>query len=129
MTNGQNNILIVEDEPDTAELFAEMMRIIGHSVVKVNGYSPAIEQLKKGQPFAVVLDIMMPDLSGLEVLRYIREDQTLKDTPVVIVSALGLFSDVRNAMEAGVDAYLTKPVSFNELKTAVQKITHTKDQD
>jgi DNA-binding response OmpR family regulator len=129
VTLGEKNILIVEDEPDTAEMFAEMMRIIGYSVIKVNGYFPAIEQLKKGQPSAVVLDIMMPDLSGLEVLRFIREDQDLRQTPVVIVSALGLLSDVRTAFDAGADEYLTKPVSFRELKTAVLKVTQMEDLD
>lgn len=120
MTSEENKILIVEDEPDTADLFAEMVQIIGHPVVKVNGYGAAIEQMKREVPLAVILDIMMPDLSGLEVLRYIRGDPSLRDTPVVIVSALGMLSDVRNAKEAGANAYLTKPVSFKEMKSVLQ---------
>lgn len=129
MTFGEKRILIVEDEPDTAELFSEMMMIIGYSVVKVNGYYPAIEELTREQPAAVVLDIMMPDQSGLEVLRFIREDQALKSTPVVIVTALGLLSDARTAFAAGADEYLTKPVSFRDLKSAVLKVTHMEDLD
>jgi CheY-like chemotaxis protein len=120
LTSEENKILIVEDEPDTADLFAEMVQIIGHPVVKVNGYGAAIEQMKREVPLAVILDIMMPDLSGLEVLRYIRGDPSLRDTPVVIVSALGMLSDVRNAKEAGANAYLTKPVSFKEMKSVLQ---------
>ena len=62
-------IIIIEDEPDTAEMFSEIMRISGYQVVKFYGGVPAVAQIADLQPAAVLLDLMMPDLSGLEVLR------------------------------------------------------------
>jgi CheY-like chemotaxis protein len=120
MTTEQGTIIIVEDEPDTAEMFAEMMNLIGYRVVKSYGGTRAIAMISEKKPAAVVLDIMMPDLSGLEVLRYMHRDPRLAHIPVVIVSAKGLPSDVKNGLDAGASRYLTKPVSFLDLKEAVE---------
>ncbi|MEW5872120.1 MAG: response regulator [Chloroflexota bacterium] len=120
MVDKQQTIVIVEDEPDTAEMFAEMMRLSGYRVIKSHGGTRAIAQISEAMPAAVVLDLMMPDLSGLEVLRYMRRDPRLVEVPVVIVSAKSLPSDIKTGMEAGASMYLTKPVAFQDLKLAVE---------
>ena len=114
------SIVIVEDEPDTAEMFAEMMRLLGYVVFKSYGGVRAIDVIAEKKPAAVVLDIMMPDLSGLEVLRFMRRDPRLSNIPVIIVSARRLPSDIRRGLDAGATFYLTKPVSFADLKEAIQ---------
>jgi CheY-like chemotaxis protein len=63
---------------------------------------------------------MMPDLSGLEVLRFLRRDPDLQRIPVIVVSAKSLPSDIRNGLEAGATEYLTKPVAYLDLKEAVE---------
>jgi len=115
-------IIIVEDEPDTAEMFAEMMRLSGHHVLKSYGGTPAIALISHEIPDAVVLDVMMPDLSGLEVLRYIRRDPRLEQIPVIVVSAKSLPSDIKSGLDAGADVYLTKPVAFQDLNAAVRDV-------
>lgn len=115
----QHTILIVEDEPDTAEMFAEMMRLTGYRVIKTYGGAAAMKMLGQEQPHALVLDLMMPDISGLEVLRYIRRDPTLMHIPVIIVTAKSMPSDVQGGLDAGATTYLTKPVSFSDLRQAV----------
>jgi CheY-like chemotaxis protein len=112
-------IVIIEDEPDTAEMYAEMMRISGYSVVKFFGGLSAVEQLVDQDSSAVVLDLMMPDLSGLEVLNYIKSQPALARIPVVIVSAKTMPEDIETGLKAGADAYLTKPVSYSSLKQAI----------
>ncbi len=112
-------IVIIEDEPDTAEMYAEMMRISGYSVVKFFGGLSAVEQLVDQDPSAVVLDLMMPDLSGLEVLNYIKSQPALAKIPVVIVSAKTMPEDIETGLKAGANAYLTKPVSFSSFKQAI----------
>jgi DNA-binding response OmpR family regulator len=112
-------IVIIEDEPDTAEMYAEMMRISGYEVVKFFGGSSAVAQIAEQKPCAVVLDLMMPDISGLEVLQYMKAEPKLSDIPVIIVSAKTLPADIDEGLNAGASVYLTKPVSFSDLKKAI----------
>jgi CheY-like chemotaxis protein len=70
----------------------------------------------------VLLDIMMPDVPGLEVLRYMRREPILQKTPVVIVSAKTLPADIRTGLEAGATAYLTKPVDIGLLRQTVAQV-------
>jgi two-component system, chemotaxis family, response regulator PixH len=115
-------ILVVEDEPDTAEMFSEMLRMRGYRVYKAYGSASAMRQLMLDKPDAVMLDIMMPDISGLEVLRFMRRDPALDEIPVIVVSAKGLLSDIKIGMDAGATVYLTKPVAFSELIRAVESV-------
>jgi DNA-binding response OmpR family regulator len=113
-------ILVIEDEPDTAEMFAEMLRLRGYRVFKSYGSASAMRQLALEKPDAVVLDIMMPDISGLEVLHYMRREPAYENIPVIVVSAKGLLSDKKLGMDAGAALYLTKPVAYSELIKAVE---------
>ena len=115
-------IIIVEDEPDTAEMFAEMMRLSGYQVVKSYGSTAAMGLIIKEKPDAVVLDVMMPDVSGLEVLQFMRRDPSLTNIPVIVVSAKSLPSDIRSGLDAGATMYLTKPVAFMDLRKAVERV-------
>lgn len=117
--------MIIEDEPDAAEMFAEMMRVSGFHVVKVTSSTPAMGMLAQEKPDVVILDVMMPDVSGLEVLRYIRREPAIAQIPVIVVSAKSLPSDIKIGMDAGATAYLTKPVGFMDLKQAVDNALRT----
>lgn len=118
---GQKTVVIVEDEFETAEMLAEMMRLIGFQVFKSTGGKLAIDLIAEKKPSAVLLDQMMPDLSGLELLGVIHNDPYLCHIPVIIVSAKCLPSDLRRGLEAGAACYLTKPVAFIDLKQAVEQ--------
>jgi CheY-like chemotaxis protein len=121
MTSPQKTVLIIEDEADAAELFAEMMRVSGFRVLKTSSSTPALSLIATEKPDLIILDIMMPDISGLDILREIRQDPALADIPVVVVSAKSMPADIRIGMEAGASTYLTKPVGFLELKEAVER--------
>jgi CheY-like chemotaxis protein len=123
MTPPERTVLIVEDEPDAAEMFAEMMRVSGFRVVKSYSSGPAIQLISAEMPDVVILDVMMPDISGLEVLRYIRQEPKLAKIPVIVVSAKSMPSDIKIGLDAGASIYLTKPVGFLDLKEAVDKVT------
>jgi CheY-like chemotaxis protein len=88
--------------------------------LKSFGGAPAIALISEKRPDAVVLDVMMPGLSGLDVLAYLQRDPRLEHIPVVIVSAKGLPSDIRVGLDAGAAVYLTKPVAFMDLRQAVE---------
>jgi len=122
MTNQQKTVMIIEDEPDAAEMFAEMMRVSGFRVIKMFSSAPAISLITQERPDLIILDIMMPDISGLEVLRYMRREPELAPIPVIVVSAKSMPNDIRVGLEAGASTYLTKPVGFLDLKQAVEKV-------
>jgi CheY-like chemotaxis protein len=121
MTSIPKTVLIVEDEEDAAELFAEMMRVSGFRVLKTSNSAPAIAMMASEKPDVIILDIMMPEISGLDILRQMRRDPDLANIPVVVVSAKSMPADIKNGMEAGASTYLTKPVGFLELKEAVER--------
>lgn len=118
----QKTVLIVEDEPDAAELFAVMMRVNGYNVVKMFCSTPAMKMIAQVKPNAVIMDIMMPDVSGLEVLKFMRREENLKNIPVVVVSAKSAPEDIEAGLEAGASIYLTKPVAYLDLIHAVEKL-------
>ncbi|MEW6287483.1 MAG: response regulator [Chloroflexota bacterium] len=118
----QKTVFIIEDEEDAAELFAEMMRLSGFRVVKTSRSAPAIAMMIADKPDLVLLDIMMPEVSGLDILRQMRRDPNLANIPVIVVTAKGMPTDIKNGMEAGASTYLTKPVGFLELKEAVERV-------
>lgn len=122
MAQEQKTVIVVEDEVDAAEMFAEMMRVSGYHVLKIFSSTPAIGIITAEKPDVVILDVMMPDISGLEVLRFMRREPELKNIPVILVSAKSMPSDIQIGMDAGASLYLTKPVGFLELKEAVEQV-------
>ena len=72
MAHTPKTVLIVEDEPDAAELFAVMMRVNGYNVIKMFCSTPAMKMIAQVKPNIVIMDIMMPDISGLDVMRFMR---------------------------------------------------------
>lgn len=122
MTVSQRTVIVVEDEADAAEMFAEMMRVNGFRVVKCFSSGPAINMIANEMPDVVILDVMMPDISGLEVLKFMRHEPQLAKIPVIVISAKSMPSDIKTGMDAGASVYLTKPVGFLELKLATEKV-------
>jgi CheY-like chemotaxis protein len=121
MAANLNSVMIVEDEPDAAELFAEMMRVSGYQVLKALASAPAMRMITLHKPDVIILDMMMPDISGLEILHFMQREADLAKIPVVVVSAKSMPSDVRDGLDAGAAIYLTKPVGYADLKSAVER--------
>ncbi|GAB4480875.1 MAG: hypothetical protein OHK0031_02330 [Anaerolineales bacterium] len=122
---GKKVVVVVEDEPDAAEMFAEMMRVNGFQVLKSESSRAAMPLIASELPNVVILDVMMPDVSGLEVLKFMRSNPQLAAIPVIVVSAKSLPSDIQTGMKAGASIYITKPVGFLDLKQAVERVTQS----
>lgn len=129
MIPAPKKIIIVEDQPDVADLLEEMLGIDGYQVIKIHSSTGALSVIQAEVPDAVLLDIMMPDVSGLEVLRFMRREPGLQEIPVVIVSARTLPADIRTGLEAGATAYLTKPVDFDLLRKTVAQVFQASDDE
>lgn len=122
---GKKVVVVVEDEADAAEMFAEMMRVNGFDVIKSESSRAAMPLIASQLPNVVILDVMMPDISGLEVLKFMRGNPQLAVIPVIVVSAKSLPSDIQTGLDAGASIYLTKPVGFLDLKQAVERVTQS----
>jgi len=106
-------VLAVDDEPSLTELLSIAMRYEGWQVTTAATGMQAVRAAKETHPDAIVLDIMLPDFDGLEVMRRIRTDQP--DVPVIFLTAKDAVSDRITGLTAGGDDYVTKPFSLEEL--------------
>jgi len=104
-------ILVVEDEPDIQELICYHLAKEGFTLRKANSGKEALEHIQRTKPDLVLLDLMLPVLSGIEVLKTIRFTWGLTSLPVIIVSARTDESDIIMGLELGADNYLPKPKS------------------
>ena len=115
-------IFIIEDEPSIIQLVQHNLEINGFIVSSsVNG-NDGLKELKKFQPDLLLLDWMLPDLSGIEICKNIRKDNSIKNLPVIMLTAKGEEEDKIKGLDSGVDDYLTKPFSFNELMARIKAV-------
>lgn len=121
MYASQQVVMVVDDEQDTAEMMAEMARLSGFQAILITRGNSAIQMITKERPDVVVMDVMMPDVSGLDVLRFMRRDPRLKHIPVILISARDRIEDVQAGMEAGASSYLIKPVAFSDFQGALKQ--------
>lgn len=115
-------ILCADDDPDILSLVAMRLERAGFEVVRVADGEAALEVLRTRRPAVSVLDVMMPRLTGYEVLAAVRGEQELCDLKVILLSARVQHSDVKLGMEAGADAYLAKPFRSDELVAKIEEL-------
>lgn len=119
---GTDRVLVVDDEPDIVALCAYHLAKAGYRVVTAASGSDALEQARRQRPALVVLDLMLPGMSGYDVLRQIRADDALKQIPVLMLTARREEADRIQGLTLGADDYLTKPFSPQELVLRVGAI-------
>ncbi len=113
MQNGSATILLVEDSPALSRVYEEFLRVDGHNVQKAASVATAIAMLNDHTPEAVILDLQLPDASGIEVLKHIRKKAM--NTAVMVVTANGSVNAAVEAMREGAFDFLVKPVSAERL--------------
>jgi two-component system phosphate regulon response regulator PhoB len=115
-------ILIVDDEPDVADLVSYHLKAKGYQVETVNDPTASIGAARSFLPDLLILDIMMPDLNGLQICRIIRADPRLQQVPIIFLTAKAEESDRISGFESGCDDYICKPFSTKELVLRVQSM-------
>ena len=113
------HILVVDDSSETCRLLTKFLEREEHTVQTAEDGQAALEALSESEFDLVLLDFMMPGLSGFEVLQQVKCDERLRQTPVIMISALDAVADMVPCIEAGAEDYLTKPVDFSLLKARV----------
>ena len=115
-------IFIIEDEPSIIQLVQHNLEKNGFLVSSSLNGNDGLKELKKFQPDLLLLDWMLPDLSGIEICKNIRKDNNFKNLPVIMLTAKGEEEDKIKGLDSGVDDYLTKPFSFNELMARIKAV-------
>jgi two-component system phosphate regulon response regulator PhoB len=115
-------VLVVEDEQDLQEVIAYNLREVGHEVVSSGVGGTVQARVAQQRPDIIILDLMLPDVSGLEVCRILKSDPATRPIPVVMVTAKGSEVDRVVGFELGADDYVVKPFSVRELLLRVQAV-------
>jgi len=122
----QARILVVDDDPALQKLVRTLLERAGMLPISAMNASEAAQILRaRPLPDAIVLDLMLPDISGVEFLRQMRQKESYRDLPVLILSALADPDQIREGLSVGADRYLTKPVLGNNLIPYVQDLLRT----
>jgi CheY-like chemotaxis protein len=124
-------ILVVDDNEQNLELLVAYLEDVQCRTIPAKDGITALEIIKKSIPDLVLLDVMMPKMSGFEVCRRIRSNPATKTLPVIMVTALNELGDIERAIESGTDDFLSKPVNKWELITRVRtmlKLKHLSDE-
>ncbi len=119
-------LLIAEDEVDLREVLVEYLKSAGYEVEAVTNGREALEQSREKAFDGMVMDIMMPEMSGLDALEQMRKEHNM--TPILLLTAMSEVDDRIKGLDAGADDYLTKPFSLGELLARVRSMTRRKSE-
>jgi DNA-binding response OmpR family regulator len=115
-------VLLVEDDPVILKLLEVNFELEGYSVLLAHDGAEGIELARTAAPDLIISDIMMPNVSGLELVKALKGDAATKRIPIILLSAKAQTADIRAGMEAGADDYVTKPFEPLELVEHVQAL-------
>ena len=122
MTGERRLVLVADDDEDILVLVRTVLERAGYEVSAVRDGAEAIAAARQRRPDLAVLDVAMPELDGLEVLRRLRADASTSDVPVLLLSARVQEDDVARGFATGADAYVQKPFSPRELSDRVSEL-------
>ena len=124
--DAQPKILIADDDPRSRKLLADLLAFQRFAVMTADGGAAALAQVAAGHPDLVLLDVMMPDMSGYEVCRALRADMATGMLPVILITALDQREERVRGLEAGADDFVSKPIEQAELLARVRSLLRIK---
>ncbi|MEO5903226.1 MAG: diguanylate cyclase [Gemmatimonadaceae bacterium] len=124
--NNKKKILVVDDHEDNVEVLRARLESRGYDVEGAMSGQEALDTVSRWRPDLVLLDVMMPDMDGLEVVRRLKADPQLPFIPVIMQTALDSTERMVAGLEAGADDYVTKPINFAELEARVRSLLRIK---
>ena len=114
-------VLIVEDNELNMKLFHDLLDAHGYQTLQTRDGIEALEIARTNRPDLILMDIQLPEVSGLEVTKWIKEDDNLRSIPVVAVTAFAMKGDEEKIREGGCEAYISKPISVTQFLETVQR--------
>lgn len=110
-TSTQKTVLIVEDNELNMKLFNDLLEAHGYRTIQTRSGNEALDLARSNKINLILMDIQLPGVSGLEVIRWLKDDETLRAIPVVAITAFAMKGDEEKIRQGGCEAYLSKPIS------------------
>jgi len=121
-TNGSaKTVLVVEDNELNMKLFHDLLEAHGYNILQTKDGMDALRIAREHRPDLILMDIQLPEVSGLEVTKWIKEDENLKSIPVIAVTAFAMKGDEEKIRDGGCEAYIAKPISVTNFLETVRK--------
>lgn len=120
-------ILVIDDEPAMHRLLKVILEGSGFELVGPEEHGEAGNSIKKKQPDLIILDIMMPEVDGFEILEGLKRDEETNQIPVIILSVRNMKEDIKKALSMGANLYMTKPFDPSDLLDAVHSVLSSAD--
>jgi two-component system cell cycle response regulator DivK len=117
----KKTVLIVEDSELNMRLFNDLLEAFGYRTVKTKDGRQALPLAREHKPDLIVMDIQLPEISGIDITERLKKDPALKSIPVVAVTAFAMRGDEQKIMAAGCDAYLSKPISVTTFLETIRR--------
>jgi two-component system cell cycle response regulator DivK len=117
----KKRILIVEDNDLNLKLFRDLLSANGYETIETKEGLEAIALTHSMQPDLILMDIQLPEISGLEVTKRIKADEAIRHIPIIAVTAFAMRDDEEKILKAGCQAYISKPISISDFLVAVRK--------
>src|SRR5262249_49725940 len=125
MEEGKGRILIVDDDPHAVEILTRMLGREGYACLSASGGAACLQTLGAHPVDVIVLDVMMPEMDGLQVCERLRADEQLRQIPVILLTAKDDIETRSRGMALGVSEYLTKPINKRELFARIEAQLHS----
>jgi two-component system cell cycle response regulator DivK len=114
-------VLVVEDNELNMKLFHDLLQAHGYSVLQTRDGMDALRLARQHRPDLIIMDIQLPEVSGLEVTKWLKEDDDLRAIPVVAVTAFAMKGDEEKIREGGCEAYIAKPISVTSFMKTIRE--------
>ena len=121
MNGATKTVLVVEDNDLNMKLFHDLLEAHGYNILQTKDGMEALRMAREHRPDLILMDIQLPEVSGLEVTKWIKEDDELKAIPVVAVTAFAMKGDEEKIREGGCEAYIAKPISVTNFLETVER--------
>ncbi len=122
LANGSaKTVLVVEDNELNMKLFHDLLEAHGYNILQTRDGMDALRIAREHKPDLILMDIQLPEVSGLEVTKWIKEDENLKSIPVIAVTAFAMKGDEEKIRDGGCEAYIAKPISVTNFLETVQR--------
>ena len=117
----KKKVLIVEDNELNMKLFRDLLEAHGVDTVETRNGMEVVEVAKESKPDLILMDIQLPEVSGLDVTKWLKQDESLQDIPVIAVTAFAMKGDEEKIREGGCEDYISKPISVTRFLEVVDK--------